>query len=598
MKIAMVSEHASPLAAVGGADAGGQNLHVAELAGTLAARGHDITVYTRRDDPGPADRVLTAAGYAVEHVPAGPARPIPKDALLPYMPAFGRYLARRWTEDRPDVAHAHFWMSGLAARGAADAAGVPAAVTFHALGSVKRRYQGSKDTSPPSRIRFERSLARDLDRIIATSNDEVRELAELGIDPGRTDVVPCGVDTGHFRPDGPQAQRTALRRILAIGRLVERKGYAQLIEALAAVPDAELLIAGGPPAAQLGDEPEARRLLDLAAAAGVADRVRLLGQVSRCDLPALIRSADVVAHTPWYEPFGLVPLEAMACGRPVVATAVGGITDSVDDGVTGILVPPRDPGALAGTLRELLSDEDLRARLGVAGVERAQTRFSWRQVAVSTERVYGRMAARAPVRALPSRTSVHLDAVADALGELRASAGQLDSWGRSWHDCLAAGGRLLAAGNGGSAAQAQHLTAELVGRYQADRRPFSAIALHAETSAVTAIGNDYGYGEVFARQVTAHGRPGDVLVLLSTSGQSPNLLRAAEAARAAGVRTFALTGPAPNPLAAAADECVAIGAASSATVQELHLIAVHMLCEAFDAAELAVPVLVSVAGGA
>ncbi len=157
-------------------------------------------------------------------------------------------------------------------------------------------------------------------------------------------------------------------------------------------------------------------------------------------------------------------------------------------------------------------------------------------------------------------------------------------WGRRLAGVLPAGGRLLAAGNGGSAAQAQHLTAELVGRYAADRPPFSAIALHAETSSVTAIGNDYGFDEIFARQVAAHGRPGDVLVLMSTSGRSDNLLGAATAARAAGMRVWAMTGPAPNPLAGEADEVVSIDAPSTATVQEAHLVALHVLCESFDEA--------------
>ncbi|MCB5179179.1 SIS domain-containing protein [Streptomyces sp. SMC 277] len=160
----------------------------------------------------------------------------------------------------------------------------------------------------------------------------------------------------------------------------------------------------------------------------------------------------------------------------------------------------------------------------------------------------------------------------------------LERWGAALAVVLPAGSRLLAAGNGGSAAQAQHLTAELVGRYRRERPPFSAIALHAETSSVTAIGNDYGYDEVFARQVAAHGRAGDVLVLLSTSGRSGNLLSAATTARARGVRVWALTGRSPNPLAEVADEALCIDAASTATVQEAHLVAVHLLCEAFDTA--------------
>jgi D-sedoheptulose 7-phosphate isomerase len=178
----------------------------------------------------------------------------------------------------------------------------------------------------------------------------------------------------------------------------------------------------------------------------------------------------------------------------------------------------------------------------------------------------------------------HCDELLAALGEFRARAHITQRWGERLAVVLGGGGRLLAAGNGGSAAQAQHLTAELVGRYRDDRPPFSAIALHADTSSTTAIANDYGVDEVFARQVRAHGRPGDVLMLLSTSGASANLLSAADAGRAAGLRVWALTGPAPNPLSAGSDEALNVAAPTTATVQELHLVAVHMICEAFDAA--------------
>lgn len=181
-------------------------------------------------------------------------------------------------------------------------------------------------------------------------------------------------------------------------------------------------------------------------------------------------------------------------------------------------------------------------------------------------------------------TSAHLEAVVDALLELDREVDRLRTWGFDLAARLQAGGRLLAAGNGGSAAQAQHLTSELVGRYCNERQPFSAVALHADTSSVTAIGNDYGADEVFARQVRAHGRPGDVLVGLSTSGRSPNVVAAAEAAVDAGLVVWALTGPAPNPLADHCHEALAVAAAATATVQEVHLVAVHLLCSFVDEA--------------
>lgn len=177
----------------------------------------------------------------------------------------------------------------------------------------------------------------------------------------------------------------------------------------------------------------------------------------------------------------------------------------------------------------------------------------------------------------------HVEELREALDWLRVHSPLLDRWGRQLATTLRAGGKLLAAGNGGSAAEAQHLTAELVGRFDGDRRPFSAIALHADTSTMTAIGNDYGYDEVFARQVLGHARPGDIVLLLSTSGRSANVLRAAEAARRAGATTWAMTGSGPNPLASIVDEAFCVPAAS-ATAQEVHLVAVHVVCGAFEQA--------------
>lgn len=189
-----------------------------------------------------------------------------------------------------------------------------------------------------------------------------------------------------------------------------------------------------------------------------------------------------------------------------------------------------------------------------------------------------------PVRTPPGGVGDHLGRLTRALQDNQEALGRIDAWGERVAAVLLAGGRLLAAGNGGSAAQAQHLTAELVGRYLDERRPFSAIALHAETSSLTALCNDYGAEQAFARTVRAHGRPGDVLVALSTSGRSPNLLAAVSAAGELGLIVLALTGPAPNPLAAACPDAVVIEAWSTATVQEVHLVAVHLLCAAVDRA--------------
>jgi len=397
----MVSEHASPLAVLGGVDAGGQNVHVAALAGALADRGHEVIVYTRRDDPDLPRRTALRPGVDVVHVDAGPPEVLGKDELPPHMPAFGEVLREAWAgEGRPDVVHAHFWMSGTAAVPAASALGLPVVQTFHALGSVKRRYQGAADTSPAARIPAERSLAREADLVIATCSDEVAELRAAGAPPRHVQVVPCGVDAGRFSPDAPAVADVVgprlpgcRTRLVTVGRLVERKGVEQAVRALRFLPEAELVVAGGPDAAGLADDAEAVRLQRLAHDLGVADRLRMVGRVAPDDLPGVLHAADALLATPWYEPFGIAVLEAMAAGLPVVASAVGGMLDTVRDGVTGRLVPVDatghlDPAELADAVRGVVDDPATAARMGAAGRELARQRYDWARVAAATEAAY------------------------------------------------------------------------------------------------------------------------------------------------------------------------------------------------------------------
>jgi glycosyltransferase involved in cell wall biosynthesis len=402
MRIAMISEHASPLAVLGGEDAGGQNTHVAELSAALAAAGHDVRVYTRRDAVDLPVTVRGPGGYDVVHVPAGPAEPVAKDALLPHMPAFGNWLAQRWRGGDwvPEVIHAHFWMSGLAALAAGRRTGVPVVQTYHALGTVKRRHQGAQDTSPADRIDHERELGRGVDRVIAQCRDEVAELVRLGVPRSRITVVPSGVNLTTFAPLGPAADREPGRaRVLTVGRLVERKGFQDVIRAMPLVPNAECVVVGGPPEGLLETDPHARRLRALAHSCGVADRVTLVGAVPREEMGRWYRSADVLVAAPWYEPFGLTPLEAMACGVPVVGTAVGGLIDTVRDGVTGDLVPARDPRALGTAIRRLLDDRIRRFAYATAARDRARRSYSWAATAERLAGVYGEVAAvRRPTR--------------------------------------------------------------------------------------------------------------------------------------------------------------------------------------------------------
>jgi glycosyltransferase involved in cell wall biosynthesis len=392
----MVAEHASPLAVLGSVDGAGQNLHVHELSRALAGQGHEVTVYTRRDSPDASERVVTDCGYDVVHVPAGPAEPLGKDALLPYMRDFAQFLYREWGVNPPDVAHAHFWMSGLAAGLAGKRTSTPVVQTYHALGVVKRRHQGMADTSPPDRPHIERLVGRRAARVIATCTDEVFELVRMGVSRRKITVVPGGVDAETFSPTGHAVARQSVHRLVAVGRLVPRKGFDTVIEALPQLPGTELIIAGGPEGAALDTDPEARRLTGLAEDAGVADRLHLLGSVARDHMPGLLRSADAVLCTPTYEPFGIVPLEAMACGVPVVATAVGGLTDTVIDRVTGLHLPPGDPGAVVGAVRGLLAEPMRRQAMGAAGRDRVASRYGWDRIGTETLRVYEHASKAAP----------------------------------------------------------------------------------------------------------------------------------------------------------------------------------------------------------
>jgi D-inositol-3-phosphate glycosyltransferase len=358
-----------------------------------------VTVFTRADEPTRAPRVPFAPGVVVEHVVAGPVAPVARDDMWPHMDEMAHRLRMRWRAERPDVVHAHFWMSGWAARRAlAKITGPPPLVqTFHALGVVKRRHQGAADTSPPARGGVERELVGEVDLVVATCNDEVRELRALGVADDRVRVVPCGVDTRAFRPDGAHSPaRRGGHRVVSVSRLVARKGIDDVIAALPGLPGTELLVAGGPPPDRLDADPEATRLRALARELGVDRRVRLLGAVSRADVPPLLRSADVVACVPWYEPFGIVPLEAMACGVPVVGSAVGGLLDTVADRRTGLLVPPHDPAAVTKAIGRLLDNPSVRVRMGEEAVARVRQQFTWPQVARSTLDVYRALGAGAP----------------------------------------------------------------------------------------------------------------------------------------------------------------------------------------------------------
>lgn len=607
MHIAMISEHASPLATLGGADGGGQNVYVAQLSRQLAAMGHVVDVFTRREDAATPAVVDFAPGVRVVQVTAGPARVIPKEKLLPLMDGFADEMRVHFeTNGAPDLIHAHFFMSGLVGIELARAFDIPAVVTFHALGKVRRLHQQASDGFPDARFAIEERIVAEADRIIPECPEDEADLLRLyGADPLRLRMVPCGFDADEFAPM-PKLEARALLGLasdakiaLQLGRMVPRKGVDTTIEALAHCGgDAQLLVVGGvsvdpDPAC----DPELARLIGVAEAAGVRKRVTFTGARGRDVLRLYYSAADVFVTAPWYEPFGITPLEAAACATPVIGSDVGGLRYTIDDGVTGLRVPARDPKALGVAMRALLSNPERATAMGEAGLARVRERFTWRQVALQMEEVYRETIAkrrRGNVHQLgPHNESAMIDhgfaTLCETLARSRYLLGEpIRAAADLVAEALFAGRKVLVCGNGGSAADAQHFAAEFVGRFKDDdRQAYPVIALAADTAFLTAWANDIGYEDVFARGVRAYGQPGDVLVAISTSGRSKNVVKAMREARERGLKTVTLLGGALSPCVALADVAVRIPSTDTARIQEIQTLALHLICELVEARALA-----------
>ena len=329
---------------------------VAELSAALARTGQDISLYTQGDESRDERELLKSMG--------------------PYADS----LDEAWSDDPPDVVHAQCWMSGIASQLVTRRLGLPAVQTFQGLGMA------SED-----QLRMEATVAKSANWVAATCTDDVFRLMQLGRPRGSISVIPCGVDGDLFAPQGPRDAKSAKYRIVSVGKLLPRKGFDEIIRAMPKIPNAELVIVGGAESPDLDADPEAKRLRGLADELGVARRVHLHGSVARDELPALLRSADVVACNPWRETSGTVALEAMACGVPVVASAVGALLDTVVHDVTGRLVPPRDPAKMAYAINVLLHDSFRRESLGAAGRDRARARYNWDRIAVDMLRIYERV---------------------------------------------------------------------------------------------------------------------------------------------------------------------------------------------------------------
>lgn len=389
-RIAVLSLHTSPLIQPGTGDAGGMNVYVRELVAALAQAGVDSSVYVRRWRDDLPDVVTVEPGFTVVHVPAGPVD-LPKEALPAVVDRFADGVRDHLqVTGGVDVLHANYWLSGVAAHRLKHELGLPLVSTFHTLARVKAE---TGDPEPQGRDRAEAEVIGCADAILASCTEEAAQLERLyAAAPGRVEIVPPGVDHAFFSPGDRRGARAALGLgdhpvLLFVGRIQPLKGLDVAVRALDALgrTDAVLLVVGGPSGPQ--GRAEEDRVRGLVAGLGLADRVRFVPPQPHHLLSTFYRSADVVLVPSRSESFGLVALEAAACGVPVVAAAVGGLRTLVDHGHTGFLVEERDPAVFASHVGELLDEPAVAAAMGATAAVRAR-RYTWSTTAARLRRLY------------------------------------------------------------------------------------------------------------------------------------------------------------------------------------------------------------------
>ena len=401
-RIAFISEHASPMASLGGVDTGGQNVYVAQLAKHLASQGYLVDVFTRRENAEVAEIVDWAPGVRVIHVTAGPAEVIIKEDILQYMDEFKDNMIAFIITRQVHYAliHANFFMSAHVAMGVKKELDIPFVVTFHALGHVRRIHQAEKDKFPEERLTIEEQAVQEADYIIAECPQDKEDLIHYYNAPvNKITIIPCGFSSSEFYPIDKEVARKIVglpqkeHIILQLGRMVPRKGVDNVIRALGKLKGTKkpvrLVVVGGECEELVEDTcPEYARLMNIAREFNIEASVIFTGRKNREQLKFYYNAADVFITTPWYEPFGITPLEAMACGTPVIGSNVGGIKYSVANGETGLLVPAENPDILAAKIAELVNDEDKLNLMSRNAVRRVNTFFTWARVAQQVEDLY------------------------------------------------------------------------------------------------------------------------------------------------------------------------------------------------------------------
>ncbi len=600
-RIAFISDHASPVGILGGVDSGGQNVYVGQLAKNLAALGYEVDVFTRRDSERLPEIAEWVNGIRIIHVPAGPPSFVRKEELLKYMPEFTAYVLQFFKCQRKsyDLVHPNFWMSGLVACELKKQLGLPFVVTFHALGRVRRLHQGTRDEFPNQRFEIEDRIVAEADRIIAECPQDEEDLIRLyNADPAKITIVPCGFDSTEVWPISKPLARFALglppeeKVILQLGRLVPRKGIDTAIRGFARLVTkhgiaARLLIVGGDsedPDPSL--TPEIRRLQSIAEEEKVSESVTFVGRRGREALKYYYSAADIFVTCPWYEPFGITPVESMACGTPVVGTNVGGIKFTVRDGETGYLVPPNDPDALGARLAYLYEHPKLMSVLSRQAVRRANDLFTWQKVAASVASMYEEVLApgrtqRMDDGELMAVLNRSFESTLEALNESRRrlapfimdAAGVLST-------CFAQGGKLIVCGSGPCAIDACRFANEFVTRFKNDARGgLPAVALSPDSSIDAFGANELGLEDTLIRQLETFGRSGDVFLGISESRRSRSLVSAFKVARDLGMTSISIIGQDSGDLRNVSDVSIAVPTPERPQVREVRTVIMSVLCD-------------------
>jgi glycosyltransferase involved in cell wall biosynthesis/phosphoheptose isomerase len=567
-------------------------VYVAKVAKALTALGYEVDVFTRRDGEHLPEMVEWDMGIRVFYVPAGPPRYIRKEDLYPFMEEFTEYMVRFCRHQRKayDLIHANFWMSGLVAADMKRRLGIPFVITFHALGRVRRLHQQQADGFPDVRFTVEDRLVAEADRLIAEAPQDAGDLIRLyGADPSRIVIVPCGFDPDEFWPLDKASARTAIGLpaeeavILHVGRMVPRKGIETVIRAYARFlvdhnAPTKLLIVGGEsdePDPEL--TPEIGRLQRLAAELRVHDRVCFVGRRGRSQLKYYYSAADLFVTTPWYEPFGITPLESMACGTPVIAANVGGLKFSVRDGETGYLVPPGDAEALAERFRLLYSSPALLRVFGQQSIQRVNELFTWAHVADGLAKLYGEVLLEGGLKrdaTLATSVDRAMDEAIDALQEAKRRLRiPLIEAAVRLGDCLSRGGRILVYGQGDSAQDAEQWASVVTGRL-ASHAGWPAIALRDASNAAWHAADRH-----LLRQVDALGRSDDVLLGICATALPPSIIACLRQARVAGLQRILLAGADQDGLEDLADVILDVPLTSGRDVRHVQRLLLHILLD-------------------